>query len=78
MPVRMHRAHGYFRPGIGKAILWTVVSREIANYTYDLTEENVSLFGAYGVRDYRCGSFASQSIYANVVHPCRTGHDHKL
>ena len=41
VPVRMHRALGYFWPGVKKAIRWTFVSREIVNYTYDLTEANL-------------------------------------
>ena len=42
VPVRMHGALRYFRPSIGKAIRWSFISREVANYTYDLTGTNLS------------------------------------
>lgn len=42
MPLRMRGALRYFLPSIGKVVRWTFTSREVANYTYDLTETNVS------------------------------------
>jgi hypothetical protein len=42
MPMRMRGALRYFLPSIGKAIRWTFTSREFANYTFDLTETNIS------------------------------------
>jgi len=42
MPLRMRGALRYFLPSIGKVVRWTFASREIANYTYDLTETSVS------------------------------------
>ena len=42
MPMRMRGALRYFVPGIARVMRWTFTSREFANYTYDLTETNLS------------------------------------
>ncbi len=39
MPLRFGTALRYFVPDIGKALAWTFNSRELANFTYDLTTQ---------------------------------------
>lgn len=40
VPVRWVRALGYYAPQLKHTIVWAATSREFANFTYDITEEN--------------------------------------
>jgi hypothetical protein len=39
-PLRLRTALGYYAPQIKRTILWTISSREVSNFTYEITREN--------------------------------------
>jgi hypothetical protein len=41
MPVRFRTAFRYYMPGLSRLFQWTFTSREFANFTYEITSENV-------------------------------------
>lgn len=66
IPVRAWRAMRYFRRPLGQMLIWCFRSREVDNFTYPLTEGNISYL-AHTIASVTGISFAQASSYVSEV-----------